>query len=102
MNDYSSAIRFLVLSHCIDEAFDLAKKHGKMQLYGETLLNSLTTDEIRPQDFSSLGYYFEKEGHYLLAGKYFYHAKEYNKVSCARILESITTRLYKQVVSGTN
>lgn len=64
-----------------------------MQLYGETLLNSLTTDEIRPQAFSSLGLYFEKEGNYLLAGKYFYHAKEYSKVSCICILEFICIRL---------
>lgn len=79
LNDYPSAIRFLVLSRCHDEAFELARKHGKLPLYGEVLVNSLSPDETRPQDFRSLVMYFENERNFLLAGKYSYHAKDYQK-----------------------
>ncbi|XP_017769670.1 PREDICTED: WD repeat-containing protein 19 [Nicrophorus vespilloides] len=79
LNDYPTAIRFLVLSKCHDEAFELARKHSKLQLYGEILLNSLDPDEIKPEYFNSLALYFENERNYLYAGKYWYHAKEYNK-----------------------
>ncbi|XP_063927605.1 WD repeat-containing protein 19 [Zophobas morio] len=79
LNDYTSAIKFLVLSKCNDEAFDLARKHGKMQLYGEILLNTLSPDELRPQDFNSVAMHFENERNSLLAGTYWFHAKEYAK-----------------------
>lgn len=76
LNDYTSAIKFLVLSKCNDEAFDLARRHGKMQLYGEILLNS---DETRPQDYSSVATFFENERNSLSAGIFWFHAKEYHK-----------------------
>lgn len=79
LNDFPTAIRFLVLSKCHDEAFELARKHSKLQLYGEILLNSLDPDEIKPEYFNSLALYFEQERNYLYAGKYWFHAKEYNK-----------------------
>lgn len=68
------------MSKCSDEAFDLARKSNKMELYGETLLDTFTEDEIRPQDFFSVATYFENERNYLLAGKYWFHAREYPKV----------------------
>lgn len=80
MNDVTSAIKFLVLSKCTEEAFLLAKKSGKMELYGETLLNSFTEDEVRPQDFLGIATYYEREKNYLMAGKYWFHAREYQKV----------------------
>ncbi|RZB40660.1 WD repeat-containing protein 19 [Asbolus verrucosus] len=79
LNDYTSAIKFLVLSKCNEEAFDLARKHGKMQLYGEILLNTLSPDELRPQDFNSVALHFENERNNLLAGIYWFHAKEFGK-----------------------
>ena len=33
LGDFGSAIRFLVMSRCVDEAFQLAKQHGKMNLF---------------------------------------------------------------------
>lgn len=80
LNDYTSAIRFLVLSRCHDEAFELARKHAKLELYGDILLNSLPADEIRSEDFTSLAVYFENDRNFLLSGKYWFHAKEYAKV----------------------
>ena len=37
LNDYSSAIHFLVMSHCNDEAFQLAQQHGHMETYAEII-----------------------------------------------------------------
>ena len=35
--DYGSAIQFLVMSHCNDEAFQLAQQHGQMEVYAEII-----------------------------------------------------------------
>ena len=35
--DYGSAIQFLVMSKCTDEAFQLARMHGQMELYADIL-----------------------------------------------------------------
>ncbi|XP_063635799.1 WD repeat-containing protein 19 [Cydia splendana] len=75
-DDPSSAIKFLVMSLCYDEAFQLARKNGKLHLYGEILIQ---TSQARPEDFRSLALHFEGEKNHLLAGKFFFHAGEYNK-----------------------
>lgn len=74
-DDPTSAIKFLIMSLCYDEAFQLARKNGKLHLYGEILIQ---TSE-RPEDFRSLALHFEGERNYLLAGKFYFHAGEYNK-----------------------
>ncbi|XP_015117789.1 WD repeat-containing protein 19 [Diachasma alloeum] len=79
MNDYNSAIKFLILSNCHDEAFQLANQHGKMELYGEILINTLDDDNVRLEDFRSLAIHFESQKNSLLAGKYYFYAKEYHK-----------------------
>lgn len=79
LNDYSSAIKFLILANCQNEAFDLAQKHGKLELYGEILLDSLSADEMRTGDFINLAMHFEERGNNLLAGKYWFHSKEHKK-----------------------
>ena len=35
LGDFSSAIQFLVISHCVDEAFQLAQQHAKMDLFAD-------------------------------------------------------------------
>jgi WD repeat-containing protein 19 len=50
-----------------------------MELYGEILSSSLEA-EVRPDDYRSLAVHFEGEHNNLLAGKYYYHAGDYNKV----------------------
>ncbi|XP_071642364.1 WD repeat-containing protein 19 [Temnothorax longispinosus] len=79
MNDYNSAIKFLILSNCHDEAFQLASQHGKMELYGEILVNTIDDTNVRKEDFRSLALHFESQKNNLLAGKYYFHAKEYQK-----------------------
>lgn len=36
-NDQTKAIQFLVISKCFNIAFDLARKHKKMELYAEAI-----------------------------------------------------------------
>ncbi|GAB6019440.1 WD repeat-containing protein 19 [Chamberlinius hualienensis] len=74
LNDFSSAIQFLVMSRCNDEAFELAKKYGKMAIYAEVLGKEATDDEFR-----NLAFYYENEKSNYLAGKYFYLSKDYPK-----------------------
>lgn len=79
-NDYNSAIKFLILSNCHDEAFQLANKHSKMELYGEILANTFDDGNVRKEDFKSLAIYFESQKNSLLAGKYYFYAREFHKV----------------------
>lgn len=37
LSDYGSAIQFLVMSHCSDEAFQLAQQHGQMEVYADII-----------------------------------------------------------------
>ncbi|KAL0273759.1 UNVERIFIED_CONTAM: hypothetical protein PYX00_006365 [Menopon gallinae] len=74
VNDFSSAIKFLVMSQCFDEAFQLSRRTGQMELFGEILKG-----HDRPADFRSLALHFEGKRNSLLAGKYFFYAKEYGK-----------------------
>lgn len=51
-----------------------------MPLYGEILLDTFSEDEIKSQDFLKIATYFEGERNNLLAGKYWFHARDYQKV----------------------
>ncbi|XP_001606822.2 WD repeat-containing protein 19 isoform X1 [Nasonia vitripennis] len=79
MNDYNSAIKFLILSNCHDEAFQLANQHSKMELYGEILAHTMEDGNVRKEDFKSLAIYFESQKNSLLAGKYYFYAREFHK-----------------------
>ena len=41
LNDFASAIQFLVMSRCNDEAFQLAQTHGQMETYAEIIGNTV-------------------------------------------------------------
>lgn len=76
VGDYEQALRFLILCGCLNEAFSLAKKHNKIRQYAELLEHS---DAPQSRDFLGVAEYFENEKHTLLAGKYYFMAKEYGK-----------------------
>ena len=76
VNDYESAIQFLVICGCVSDAFQLAQKHNKLKHYGELLEQY---DGAKPKDFLELAKHFENEKYTLLTGKYYFHAKEYSK-----------------------
>lgn len=77
VGDHEQALRFLILCGSLNEAFILAKKHNKIRQYAELLENA---DTASPSNFLSVAEYFENEKYTLLAGKYYYFAKEYAKV----------------------
>jgi WD repeat-containing protein 19 len=72
--DYASAIQFLVMSKCSDEAFHLARMHGQMELYAESLGR-----EANPEDYESVALHFEGENNHYLAGKYYMYASSYSE-----------------------
>lgn len=77
VGDFEQALRFLILCGCLSDAFILAKTHNKLRQYAELLEHS---DAAQPNNFLSVAEYFENEKYTLLAGKYYFLAKEYSKV----------------------
>lgn len=71
-------MQFLVMCGCTTEAFTLAQRHNKLRQYAEVLENS---DNAQPQHYLDVAQHFEREKYTLLAGKYYFFAKEYSKVN---------------------
>ncbi|XP_075423964.1 WD repeat-containing protein 19 isoform X2 [Ascaphus truei] len=67
LSDYASAIQFLVLSKCNDEAFQLAQQHNQMEIYADIIGSENTSNE----DYQSIALYFEGEKKHFQAGKFF-------------------------------
>jgi WD repeat-containing protein 19 len=63
------------MSKCNDEAFHLARMHGLMELYGDSL-----GKEANPEDYESLALHFENENNNYLAGKFYLLAGAYPEV----------------------
>ncbi|XP_012720994.2 WD repeat-containing protein 19 [Fundulus heteroclitus] len=74
LNDYGSAIHFLVLSQCNDEAFQLAQQHGQMEVYADII-----GPEATQEDYQSIALYFEGEKKHFLAGKFFHKCGQYGR-----------------------
>ncbi|KAL7856198.1 hypothetical protein AOLI_G00198020 [Acnodon oligacanthus] len=74
LNDYGSAIQFLVLSRCSDEAFQLAQQHGQMEVYADIIGSEATSE-----DYQSIALYFEGEKKHLQAGKFFHKCGQYSR-----------------------
>ncbi|CAL1537974.1 unnamed protein product [Lymnaea stagnalis] len=74
LNDYGSAIQFLVMSHCNDEAFQLAQQHRQMEVYAD-IIGADATNE----DYHSIAVYFETEKNNFLAGKFFLLSGQFTK-----------------------
>ncbi|VDP37007.1 unnamed protein product [Schistosoma curassoni] len=73
-NDQTKAIQYLVISKCFNIAFDLARKHKKMELYAEAIGLNASVSE-----YQNIAFYFENEKNWYLAGKYYLLAKQYEK-----------------------
>jgi len=67
------------MSACYDEAFKLASNQNQLQLYGDLLVDEMIDGEVQNQ-FLILAAHFESKKNQLLAGKYYYHGKQYRKV----------------------
>ncbi|XP_013928509.1 PREDICTED: WD repeat-containing protein 19 [Thamnophis sirtalis] len=75
LGDYESAIQFLVMSKCNNEAFVLAQQHNKMELYADIISSEETTND----DFQSIALYFEGEKKHFQAGKFFLLCGQYSR-----------------------
>ncbi|XP_018591517.1 WD repeat-containing protein 19 [Scleropages formosus] len=74
LSDYASAIQFLVLSKCNDEAFQLAQQHSQMEVYADIIGSEATVE-----DYQSIALYFEGEKKHLQAGKFFQKCGQYSR-----------------------
>lgn len=72
------AIRFLTMSHCFTDAFRLACDNDHLELYGDVLLDE--DEAVSIPEFVSIAKYYETQNNLALAGKYYFHAKNYQKV----------------------
>ncbi|KRX83277.1 WD repeat-containing protein 19 [Trichinella sp. T6] len=73
-NDYSSAVRLLVLANCFSEALQLAKKKDKMEVFADTV-----GDDGDEEIYNTIASYFDHQGKKLLAGKFYMKAEKYHK-----------------------
>ena len=87
-----SAIKFLIMSGCYEEAFKLASDHNQIELYGDLLVDEVSDGDVQ-REFLALASHFESKKNLLLAGKYYYHGKQYRKVSCSTPFESVDVNL---------
>uniref|UniRef100_S4RCS6 WD repeat-containing protein 19 n=1 Tax=Petromyzon marinus TaxID=7757 RepID=S4RCS6_PETMA len=74
LSDYGSAIQFLVMSKCNNEAFQLAQQHQQMEVYADIIGADAT-----PEDYQSIAMHFENEKKHFLAGKFFLLCQQYSK-----------------------
>ncbi|XP_052278623.1 WD repeat-containing protein 19-like isoform X1 [Dreissena polymorpha] len=74
LNDFGSAIQFLVMSKCNDEAFQLAQQHNQMEIYADIIGADAT-----PEDYQSIALFFENEKNHFLSGKFFLLSGQYNR-----------------------
>ncbi|XP_076826013.1 WD repeat-containing protein 19-like isoform X2 [Clavelina lepadiformis] len=72
LGDFGSAIQFLVLSKCNEEAFQMAQQHGQMETYAE-----IVGDDATMEDFKSIAVHFENDKNHFMAGKFFTKCREY-------------------------
>ncbi|XP_027542119.1 WD repeat-containing protein 19 [Neopelma chrysocephalum] len=75
LGDYGSAIQFLVMSKCNNEAFTLAQQHNKMEIYADIISSESTSNE----DYQSIALYFEAEKKHFQAGKFFLLCGQYGR-----------------------
>nr|XP_030126799.3 WD repeat-containing protein 19 isoform X2 [Taeniopygia guttata]XP_030126800.3 WD repeat-containing protein 19 isoform X2 [Taeniopygia guttata] len=75
LGDYGSAIQFLVMSKCNNEAFTLAQQHNKMEIYADIISSENATNE----DYQSIALYFEAEKKHFQAGKFFLLCGQYGR-----------------------
>ncbi|CAF1061503.1 unnamed protein product [Adineta ricciae] len=80
INDYSSAVQFLVLSKCYTEAFAMAQQNGLIELYAQAIEKVLKDGRDIPlDDLESTAIFFQNQNNHLLAGKFFMFAQNYDR-----------------------
>ncbi|KAL1115932.1 hypothetical protein AAG570_005427 [Ranatra chinensis] len=79
VGEHSSALKFLVMSRCENEALRLCKEHGLIELYANLITEEMGGSEDGERQLASLAVHFEQHGNLLLAAKCYYHAAQFNK-----------------------
>lgn len=81
INDIPSAIEFLVISKCNEEAFQLAVSTSQVETYANVLVDLVSNNSLQNPigDFQSLAIYFEQNKNLLMAGKFFCLAGNHRK-----------------------
>lgn len=93
INDICSAIEFLILSKCTEEAFQLASSTNQMDVFSNVLLSTTssftaddeqTTDDstsssLAISDFHSVALFYEQDKNLLMAGKFYCLSQNYVK-----------------------
>lgn len=102
LGDFASAIQFLVMSQCSEEAFRLAQEHDQMERYADIIGENATEE-----DYKSMAVYFENQHQSLLAGKFFMFAGQYNKalthlLRCPVSEDGISIDLAIQTIKSAN
>ena len=72
-----TAIEFLVISKCYEDAYSLAKTTNQMDTYADIMEDY--GDEQNQQDFRTIAIYYEQENRPLRAGKFYCLAKLFKK-----------------------
>ncbi|NXN95131.1 WDR19 protein, partial [Rhinopomastus cyanomelas] len=75
LGDYGSAIQFLVMSKCNNEAFALAQQHDKMEIYADII----SAESSSSDDYQSIALHFEGEKKHFQAGKFFLLCGQYGR-----------------------
>ena len=88
IGDFSSAIQFLVLSRCNDDAFLLAQEQNQMEQYAEII-----GEHAISEDYNSIALFFENKNQHFLAGKFFYLAGGYFFVVIIHLVQSSNVKV---------
>uniref|UniRef100_A0A671M968 WD repeat domain 19 n=1 Tax=Sinocyclocheilus anshuiensis TaxID=1608454 RepID=A0A671M968_9TELE len=78
LSDCSSAIQFLVLSRCSDEAFQLIQQNS-IEFFFYHAVCMCSGSEATIEDYQSIALYFEGEKNHLQAGKFFQKCGQYSR-----------------------
>ncbi|KAL5510224.1 hypothetical protein EMCRGX_G005734 [Ephydatia muelleri] len=76
LGDYVTALQFLILSKCNDEAYSIAETNGQMDHYAEVISADGHATE---QDYLKIAAYFEKKESHFKAGVFYFKASQYAK-----------------------
>ncbi|KAF7634437.1 hypothetical protein Mgra_00006192 [Meloidogyne graminicola] len=101
LGQFDKAIQFLVISLCYQEAFDLAKSSGHIQIYSDELENCNNNSQLllnindnsqqqKEAAFNQMAEFFRNEGNVLEAGKFFGMSKQYRTALSLLTSELIT------------
>uniref|UniRef100_A0A0L8I442 Anaphase-promoting complex subunit 4 WD40 domain-containing protein n=2 Tax=Octopus bimaculoides TaxID=37653 RepID=A0A0L8I442_OCTBM len=74
LDDFNTAIEFLVVSGCNDEAFQIAQMHDAMEIYARIIGN-----DASPEIYHNVAVYFAGEQNHLWAGKFFLLSQHYDQ-----------------------